>query len=101
MEVSRSVIPHDHDGDGDLDLWVTNCNGPARLFLNDAPGQGRWLKVRAFDPVTNRDAIGALVEDETTSGRQVRHVTRTSSYLARREPTVDFVLGKAARVELV
>ena len=101
VEVSRSLAPGDLDGDGDLDLLLTNCNGPARLFLNEVPDKGHWLIVRAIDPALNRDAIGALIEVEAGSTRQLRHVTRTASYLASRDPAAHFGLGVADRVEEV
>ena len=99
VEVSRGIAAGDLDRDGDLDLLVTNCGGPVRLYRNDAPGKGHWLVVRAIDPELKRDALGATVEVRAGGRRQVRPVISSTSYLMAVEPQVHFGLGSAERVE--
>lgn len=60
-EISRALCVGDIDLDGDLDMLITNTQGPARLYRNDAPRKGNWLMVRAIDPRYHRDAIGARI----------------------------------------
>jgi hypothetical protein len=98
-EVSRSTVFGDVDDDGDLDVLVTNGNGPARLYRNDVPKRGNWVKVRALLPALKRDAIGALVYVDTGQGRQVRPVRHTYGYLASADATAHFGIGSAPRVE--
>ena len=97
--VSRGLAVGDIDNDGDLDVLITNCDGPARLFRNDAPKQGHWLIVRAVDPALRRDAYGARVV-VTVGGRRIhRTVNPGYSFASSCDPRAHFGLGSADRVE--
>src|SRR5262249_18472847 len=82
IEVSRALIPGDMDDDGDVDLVVTNVEGPARLYLNEAPRSGHWLEVSAFDPERKRVASGAEVVVVAGSRERVAAVAPATSYLS-------------------
>ncbi|MCZ6617268.1 MAG: VCBS repeat-containing protein, partial [Gammaproteobacteria bacterium] len=75
--VSRGLIAADLDRDGDLDLLLSNSNGPARIFENRVPKQGRWLQLRLSDPRIGRDAIGAVVRARVGERWLVRPVIHT------------------------
>ena len=98
-EVSRGLLAGDIDADGDLDILVTNANGRARIYRNDTPGTGNWLKLRVVDPVLNRDAIGAAVSVRLGDAWQVRPVMHTTSYLSSADAMVHFGLGPAPTVD--
>ena len=98
--VSRGLLTGDIDNDGDLDVLVTNSNGPAQLFRNDAVSQGNWLSLRAFDPALNRDAVGALISVKTDDSTYIRPVMHTRSYLSSGDATVHVGIGAAGNVTI-
>ncbi|MAG57171.1 MAG: hypothetical protein CMJ83_12835 [Planctomycetes bacterium] len=98
-EVGRGLLVGDVDADGDLDLVVTTANGTVRLFLNDVPKHGRWMKVRAIDPALKRDALGAVVTVVAGGRSRVRLVSHTCGYLTSGDATVHVGLGGVTRVD--
>lgn len=65
--ISVSVVDFDYDNDGDLDILVTNSNKRSRLYenetINNIEGSNlQWLKVSLQGTVSNRDAIGTILE---------------------------------------
>lgn len=99
--VGRGTATGDIDGDGDLDLVVSNNNGPARLYLNQAEG-GPALRVRLRGRGQNPNALGALVGlrfgDGSTHWRRLR---RDGSYLSSSEPVAHFGLGGGSLPESI
>lgn len=98
---ARSLIYGDIDEDGDPDVLVTYCGGRARLFRNDIPKRGHWLKVRAFDPRLHRDAYGAEVIVVIGEKRLIRFVNPAGAYLGSNDPRPHFGLGNSAEFDAI
>jgi len=91
LEVSRGAAVGDLDNDGDEDILIVNCNGPARVLLNETSGH-HWLGLRLV--TKGRDALGARVILTTGSGRQLlRRVRTDGSYCSARDPRLTIGLG--------
>jgi hypothetical protein len=99
LDVARALISGDIDNDGDLDLLLTSCAGPARLFRNETPRAGTWLTVRAIDRFQNRYAYGAKVTVRTGQRKLCREINPSSGYLSSHDPRVSFGLGDAKRFD--
>ena len=101
LEVSRGAAFGDVDNDGDTDVLVTNNNGPARVFLNEAGNKNHWLGLRLVGK-TGGDMLGARVEIFVTKDHVLRRRTRTDgSYLSANDPRVLVGLGQATRIQSV
>jgi len=82
--VGRGLYAGDLDGDGAPDLFLTQCGGPARVFLNAAGprASGRSVVVRGLPP-------GTQVEAQLSSGARVlRQLGAAISYAGHGEDAV-------------
>ena len=93
----RALIYGDADNDGDVDLLVTYCHGPARLYRNDIPKSGRWLLVRPVE--RRRDAYGARVVIRAGGRSFYRSLSPADSYLASNDSRLHFGLGAVKRYD--
>ena len=99
IENSRGLAFGDIDNDGDVDLLVTTCGGPARIYRNEINSKNHWLMIRAIDD--KRDAIGARITVEVAGKRIVRFVAPGYSYLCSNDPRVHFGLGSRAKFDRI
>jgi hypothetical protein len=94
----RGLAEGDLDGDGDLDLVFVNSDEPAAVVINETVATGSALSVRLVGGASNRDAIGARVELQTTAGEQFRYIVGGGSYLSTSDLAVHFGVPQGAQM---
>jgi len=101
--VGRGLAWADYDNDGRPDLAFSHNGGPIALLHNRTETAHGWLRLELVGDgkKSNRNAIGARVEIETTAGRQVRFLNGGGSYLSASERRLLVGLGPARRAERV
>ncbi len=97
--ITNGVAYGDLDNDGDLDLVLNNINQKAKVLLNNS--KNNYLKVHLEGASSNRDAIGAEIRLELSSGKSiVRTHSPVRSYLSCMDNTMVFGLGQDSLVQL-
>lgn len=88
----------DADFDGDVDAWQYSRTAPRlRLMRNDAAPPGRFVAVRLQGTRTNRDALGAVLTLQVSSGEMQalhREVRSMDAFATQSTQWVHFGLGK-------
>jgi tetratricopeptide (TPR) repeat protein len=98
-EDSRTFTLSDFDQDGRLEIVLKNRNSPQLRYLkNVLPELPPALSFRLTGKKSNRDAIGAKITVETSSGRQTRALQIGSGFLAQHTKEIFFGLGSAKTV---
>lgn len=96
LEDGRSFVLSDFDGDGRLEVVLKNRNAPQiRMFHNELEQLGPAIAFSLRGTRSNRDAIGAVVELETSLGRQRKSVRAGSGFLSQNTKVLHFGLGEA------
>lgn len=96
--VGRGAAYGDYDNDGDLDILLTQCGGPARLFRNEGGNRNHWIAFQLEGSPSNRDAVGARVRVRDTGGVQQAFVRTGGSYCSQSQLRLTFGLGPSNRV---
>jgi hypothetical protein len=89
----------DFDGDGMLDAAVTAIGERIELWSNRSPRR-HWLELRLKGKQSNRSAIGAQVNCQSTSRAQSRSVTNCVGYASSSELTVHFGLNQDRKASI-
>jgi hypothetical protein len=97
----RGLAWGDFDRDGRVDLVVTRLNEPAQVLWNRTEGAGNWIAFDLEGTKSNRDAIGAWVEVDSTEGKQWDRVAGWSGYGCSSSRRLHFGLGRATRATRV
>ncbi len=94
IEDARTFALGDLDHDGRVEMLLKNRGGPqVRLIKNRLPELGSTISFRLQGVKSNRDAIGAIVELRTQSGKQTQYVQAGSGFLAQHSKELTFGLG--------
>lgn len=99
--VGRGAAYGDYDNDGDLDLLISTCGGPVKLFRNEGGNRNHWVTFRLVGSRSNRSGIGATVHLQAGGLTQTGVVKSGSSYLSQSQLRLTFGLGKAARIDRI
>lgn len=95
VEDGRSFALGDVDHDGRLELFLKNRNAPQlRLLKNVMSDLPSSISFRLQGTKSNRDAIGAVVTLETSTGRQTRVLQAGSGFLSQHSKEVFFGVGE-------
>jgi hypothetical protein len=100
LGATRGVALGDLDNDGDVDALTSDCGGPLRLLLNEAPKLGNWIALRALDR-SGSDALGARIRLRAAGRDRWRVVDAGASYCSSHSPVAHFGLEPGAQVESI
>lgn len=95
VHAGRGMAIADFDNDGDMDFAVSKLEQPVELLRNDGSdgaNKGNYFILDLVGRSVNRDAVGAWVEVQTSSGTLVRHRYGGGSYASTHSPSLHFGL---------
>lgn len=100
----RGLVHLDYNKDGRPDLLFVNNGSRARLYRNDTPDAGRFLRLdvdASTHPCLAPKGVGARVT-VTAGGRvQTQLLDSRTTYLGQSEQTLHFGLGDAASADTI
>jgi hypothetical protein len=96
--IARGAARGDLDGDGVPDLVISQVDEPLALLQNETERLGHAFTVRLIGLVSNRDAVGARLTLETSSGRQYRQQTSGDSFLSQSDRTIAWGVPAEAQI---
>ncbi len=97
----RGLAVVDWNRDGLPDLMATPIESPAILFENQTPAMGHSLTVTLVGTISARQAIGTVIEVQTTTGKQFRQLKGGGSYASTSLPEIQFGIPAGVSVQEV
>jgi hypothetical protein len=101
QHVGRGAAFGDLDDDGDIDIVVNHKDGAAALLRNDTPTGNHWIRLSLAGTLSNRDAVGALVQVELKSRTLSRQRKGGSSLESAHDPRLLIGLGQETEARKV
>ncbi len=90
----------DFNNDGYPDIAVLNYYDNMNLYKNSG-GTNKWLKIKLQGNVSNRDAIGSIVEVWRNGSKFIQSLVCGQSYLSQNSNTLIFGLGTSNQADSV
>lgn len=97
----RGTAFADFDRDGDLDFIKVRINKNVQLWENVSANQGNWLQIDLNAMVSNRSAIGTLIEVSAGGLNMMRQVNGGNSAHSQNELVVHFGVGDATNIDAI
>ncbi|SDG57180.1 CRTAC1 family protein [Pelagibacterium luteolum] len=100
MLTARGGAVADFNLDGLLDLVVVNRHDRAQLWQNTSTDLGNWIQVRAQQPGSNRDGVGAWIELKIDDRVIQRELTSGGGHVSGINSWWHFGLGDAETAQI-
>ena len=90
----------DFNNDGYSDIAVLNEDSPFTLWQNQA-GSNNWIKVSLTGTISNRDAVGSIIEIHRDGGKFIRSTHCGISYLSQNSGIETIGIGQSTIVDSI
>ncbi len=99
--LGRGMTRLDFNHDGRQDFLITHLDAPSALMMNQTETPNHWLAIQLVGTSSERNAIGAQVDVHVGDQVLSNWIVGGDGYLSRNQPTVNFGLGTADKVNKI
>ena len=99
--LGRGMTRLDFNHDGKQDFLITHLDAPSALMMNQTETPNHWLAIQLVGTSSERNAIGAQVDVHVGDQVLSNWIVGGDGYLSRNQPTVNFGLGTADKVNKI
>ncbi|MGH2574490.1 MAG: ASPIC/UnbV domain-containing protein, partial [Ignavibacteria bacterium] len=89
----------DFDNNGFSDIAVLNAHGDSVSLWKNSGGSNKWVKVKLIGTVSNKEAIGSILEVWRGSSKYVRYYGCGASYLSQNSSNIILGLGSSISID--